>query len=197
MERRTLTLEDLTSSLIGAVVTNDSQTYGNAIVIQSDPVTGSVQMATAVYGLQELPYQMVTFIARNMQEHMAASLDRTQQTLLDFKREVAQKAMAAAREHDWCSEVRDVLKDLDVPLPNEHFDARVTVTFDLTFLRLGDAAWDKTDLDNPNLDWVHQSFSVTDQGTEPMFEGDSDLELKEVRYVEREVLELRESSWED
>lgn len=197
MERRNLTRGDLKESLIGAIVTNEDQSYGNAVVIGLDYGNCAVTVSTQVYNVQSLPIEKLTLIAKNLQEHVAAVVDRQARSMSSFKEEVGRKAMAAARENDWCNEVRDLLGELDIPTPNEHVDARVTVTFDLTFLRLDQSAWDKTDLQHPNLDWVRQSFSVTDDELTPAFEGDSQLELKDVRYVAREVLELRESVWED
>lgn len=197
MERRPLTRADLTPKLIGAIVTNADQTFGNAIVVGVHPGSNEVEMSTHIYGVRREFSDDITLIALNVNDHVQNVLGREVQAMSDFKQQVGRAAMAAAREHEWCSEVREVLKDLDVPLPNEHVDARVTVTFDLTFLRIDQAAWNKTELGNPDLDWVKQSFSVGDEGLAPEFEGDSQLELKSVRYVDREVLELRESAWED
>lgn len=152
------------------IVEQDSTYVGRVgVVVARDPGVGLTRVALVN---QDHSEEVLLWWAHD--EHLVPAGGWTVERgedLEEFKRRASAAAMEKAQEYDWCSVVTDLLRDLDMPVPESpECTYNVTRTWTIRARRVDTYSeadsWD-------NLDFAQQSLQWDD--TEPTLDSDWDV----------------------
>lgn len=149
-------------------------------------------------GIATVPFQYLTLSANSVQDLQAKEAQKRENLLTNFKDEVREKAMDAASEHGWCSEVKEILTGLGIRTKVSKVRAVLHLTVEVEAVLNEETGMTRLDLDhNNNRAWWGNTLEFTDDGKDLSLKDDDDVDMgsAEVRLISSRVEEIHDESY--
>ena len=138
-------------------------------------------------GINIAAYQAAEARYQERETKLEAKVQRQYEQMETFKREVVRVASEAAEEHNWCSVIDDILRELGLERERPTYTAELTITVSFSASRTDSR-------DCPERSWVRDSIRREDleQAIRQNFEMDGDNDNVDIRDISFSIDDVEE-----